>query len=71
MEGMQHTTVTQMSRNAGRPHGHLGSVAFSLDKGLVRSQVLLTVEVAGEQEGRGDKAELTQVLPTGHVTLQG
>jgi hypothetical protein len=53
IEGTQHTTMTQMSsRNVGRPPGHLDNVAFSLDKGLVRSIVLLPVEAAWKAGGQ-------------------
>lgn len=42
---MQHTAVTQLSsRNAGRPHRLLSNVAVTLDQGLARSSLLLTVE---------------------------
>lgn len=56
---MQHTTVTQLSsRSAGRPHGYLGNVTCTPDKGLASSLVLHTVEDGLEdrkaEEGRRD-----------------
>lgn len=59
-----HKCDSNEQQSAGRPRGHLGNGAFTLDKRLVRPLVLLTVEVAWRAGGR--RREGRTKPPTAH-----